>query len=202
MPSNQDKPLNEQKRNELFIDNVDVERLSGDIKIIKDDKVELEKISNTLTEEFTKHLDKIMQDLYVKLKKRNVDDKELEHAFLELTNVLYFLGDKLESLGIELTVSSSRNQEIFNRLYQEAQGTINDKKASAEEGTKYEYLLKTIYESVYKRIRMKIDAGYEMVSSLKRIIMLRSQEIGLTNKANAYGNGGGQNRRSAFEGDD
>lgn len=181
----------------MFIDSIDKERFSKDIEIVKQDKVYLEEISDKITSEFTGHLDKLMQKLYMLIKKNNLNDSEIEKNFLELTNLLYFLGDKIESLGIELTVASSRNQELFNRLYQEAEGTIADKKARAEEGTKYEALLKAVYESVYKRIKSKIDAGYEMVSSLKRIIMARVAEKDLTKRtANLQGT-----HRSAYEGD-
>lgn len=189
------------KRNDIMIDNLDTDRFSKDIEVVKEDKVYLEEISNKLTTEFSKHLDESMQNIYHLLKKNKMDDDEIEKSFLELTNLLYFMGDKLESLGIELTVSSARNQEIFNRLFQEAEGTIKDKQSVAEEGSKYEYLLKAVYESVYKRIKMKIDAGYEMVSTLKRIIMKRIAEIDLTKRAQNYSEGGNRKKRAAYEGD-
>lgn len=189
------------KRNDIMIDNLDTDRFSKDIEVVKEDKVYLEEISNKLTTEFSKHLDESMQNIYRLLKKNKMDDDEIEKSFLELTNLLYFMGDKLESLGIELTVSSARNQEIFNRLFQEAEGTIKDKQSVAEEGSKYEYLLKAVYESVYKRIKMKIDAGYEMVSTLKRIIMKRIAEIDLTKRAQNYSEGGNGKKRAAYEGD-
>lgn len=181
---------------EIFIDKLDKEKFSGDIELVKKDKEYLEEISNKLTNEFTSHLDKLMQSIYILIKNDKLDDTEIEKNFLELTNLLYFLGDKLESLGIELTVASARNQEVFNDLYQKAQGTIADKKAEAEEGSKYEHLLKSVYESVYKRIKAKIDAGYEMVSSLKRIIMKRVAEMDLTKKTNGYE---GRATKAAFE---
>lgn len=189
------------KHGDILIDNLDTERFSKDIQTVKEDKVYLEEISNKLTTEFSKSLDNSMQNIYRLLKANKMDDTEIEKSFLELTNLLYFMGDKLESLGIELTVSSARNQEIFNRLFQEAEGTIKDKQSAAEEGSKYEYLLKAVYESVYKRIKMKIDAGYEMVSTLKRIIMKRIAEIDLTKKASNYSGEGNGRKRSAYEGD-
>lgn len=175
------------KHGNVLIDNLDTERFSESIEIVKKDKVYLEEISNKVTSEFSQHLDELMQKIYKLIISNKLDDKEIEKKFLELTNLLYFMGDKLESLGIELTVASARNQEIFNKIYQQATGTIADKKSEAEEGSKYEYFLKAIYESIYKRIKMKIDAGYEMVSSMKRIIMLRSAELDLQKKTSNYG---------------
>lgn len=166
----------------IMMDNLDTERISKDIEVVKEDKEYLQGISDKLTSEFTNHLDKVMQDTYLLIKNDKLDDKELERKFLEITNLIYFLGDKLESLGIELTVASSRNQEVFNKLFQEAEGTIKDKQSTAEEGSKYEHLLKAIYESVYKRIKLKMDAAYEMVSTLKRTQQARISAKDLSNR--------------------
>ena len=169
------------KHGDLVIDNLDKERFTKDIEIVKQDKQYLVEISDKICLEFTAHLDKLMQDIYVDIKGDKVSDKMLESNYLELTSLVYFLGDKLESLGIEQTVASARNQEIFNKLYQEAEGTIKDKQASAEEGSKYEYFLKAVYDSVYKRIKLKMDAAYEMVSTLKRVIAARTSEKAMLN---------------------
>lgn len=182
-----------EKHGDVLIDNLDTERFSKDIEIVKKDKVYLQEISDKICSEFTNHLDKLMQTNYQLIRQDKMDDKAIERNFLELTNLLYFIGDKLESLGIELTVASARNQEIFNDIFQKAQGTIADKKAEAEQGSKYEYFLKAVYESVYKRIKMKMDAGYEMVSSLKRVIMKRCAEMELT-KSQSY-----SKNRAAFD---
>lgn len=178
------------KKPDVFIDNLDKEYFSQGIEVIKEDKVYLQEIADKLTGEFTSTIDKLMQEIYRAIKANRMDDKAIESYFLELTNLIYFLGDKCESLGLELTVSSARNQEIFNRLYLEAQGTIPEKKATATEGTKYEALMVAVYESVSKRIKAKIEAAYEMVSSLKRIIVKRCAEMDLTKKTSNY-NGGG-----------
>lgn len=178
----------------VLIDNLDREKFVGDIEIIKKDKEPLLEISNKICNEFTSHLDKLMQELYITIKNDKLDDRALEHKFLELTNLIYFLGDKLEALNIEFTVASSRNQEIYNRIYQEAEGTIKDKQAVAEEGSKYEYLLKAVYESVYKRIKLKLEAAYEMVSSCKNVLKSRISERSLTNKIGDY-----TNTRAAYE---
>lgn len=183
------------KHGVVSVDNLDREKFTSDIEIVKKDKEYLLDISNKLCEEFTSHLDKLMQKIYQDVIKDNMDDKTLERYFLELTNLIYFCGDKLESLGIEQTVASARNQEIFNRLYQEAEGTIKDKQSSAEEGSKYEYFLKAVYDSVYKRIKMKIDSAQDMVSTLKRVQMARIAEKNL----NTFS--GNTRNRAAFEED-
>lgn len=182
------------KHGDILIDNLDKERFSGDIEIIKKDKEYLMEISDKLTKEFSKHLDQVMEQTYLLIKDDKLDDKELEKKFLEITNLIYFFGDKIESVGIELTVASARNQEIFNRLFQEAEGTIKDKQAQAEEGSKYEYFLKSVYESVYKRLKLKMDSAYEMVSTLKRTLQARMATIDLTKKSS-----GMKTARSAYE---
>jgi hypothetical protein len=185
------------KHSNLVIDNLDRERFTKDIEIVKKDKEYLLEISNKICSEFTAHLDQLMQSVYIDIKDDKVSDKMLENSYLELTSLVYFLGDKLESLGIEQTVASARNQEIFNRLYQEAEGTIKDKQAFAEENSKYEYFLKAVYDSVYKRIKLKMDAAYEMVSTLKRVIAARTSE-----KAMSQGRNNMNGSRAAFGSND
>ena len=185
------------KHSNLVIDNLDRERFTKDIEIVKKDKEYLLEISNKICSEFTAHLDQLMQSVYLDIKDDKVSDKMLENSYLELTSLVYFLGDKLESLGIEQTVASARNQEIFNRLYQEAEGTIKDKQAFAEENSKYEYFLKAVYDSVYKRIKLKMDAAYEMVSTLKRVIAARTSE-----KSMSQGRNNMNGSRAAFGSND
>jgi hypothetical protein len=168
----------------LVIDNLDKERFEKDLEIVKVDKEYLLEISNKICHEFTSHLDSLMQKIYIEIKNDKIGDSSLERYYLELTSLVYFLGDRLESLGIEQTVASARNQEIFNRLYQEAEGTIKDKQAFAEENSKYEYFLKAVYDSVYKRIKLKMDAAYEMVSTVKRVIAARTAEKALSQTRN------------------
>ena len=185
------------KHSNLVIDNLDRERFTKDIEIVKRDKEYLLEISNKICSEFTVHLDQLMQTIYLDIKDDKVSDKMLENNYLELTSLVYFLGDRLESLGIEQTVASARNQEIFNRLYQEAEGTIKDKQAFAEENSKYEYFLKAVYDSVYKRIKLKMDAAYEMVSTIKRVIAARTSE-----KAMSQGRNNMNGSRAAFGSND
>lgn len=184
-----------EKHGTVSVDNLDREKFTADIEIVKKDKEYLLEISNKICGEFTSHLDKLMEKIYRDVIKDQIDDKTLERYFLELTNLIYFCGDKLEALGIEQVVASARNQEIFNRIYQEAEGTIKDKQSQAEEGSKYEYFLKAVYDSVYKRIKMKMDAAENMVSTLKRVQMARVAEKNLSNMSS-------RSVKAAFEGDE
>ena len=66
--------------------------------------------------------------------------------------------------------------------------------AQAEEGSKYEYFLKAVYESVYKRIKLKMEAGYEMISTLKRTLQARMASMEVSKKSNGI-----KTARSAYE---
>jgi hypothetical protein len=122
----------------------------------------------------------------------NIEIDVIEQYILLLSNTLYFIGEKLEVVGIKSDVSKAARQEIYNRAYLEndiekfdengkrSKPTKDANIAVAEEKSKYESVVNNIYERTYKVIKFKIDAGYEMLSSLKKIINRRMQEIDLS----------------------
>ena len=89
-------------------------------------------------------------------------------------------------VGIKADVSKAARQEVYNSAYLNNQSMDPDKKskttvaenvAVAEEESKYQTVIQSIYERVYKIIKFKIDAGYELLSSLKKVLSRRMQEI-------------------------
>ena len=58
--------------------------------------------------------------------------------------------------------------------------TIAENQAVAEEASKYESAVNSIYDRSYKIIKFKIDAGYEFVNTLRKVISRRMQETELS----------------------
>ena len=58
--------------------------------------------------------------------------------------------------------------------------TVAELTALAEDASKYEAVLNSLYSRVYKQIKFKMDAGYDMVNTLRKIITKRMQDQSLS----------------------
>lgn len=169
-----------------FLDNVDKNQLNT---ILNQTDVNVQYFNNLVkqtVDKYTKHLDELMQKLYKLIKAPdNIDSDILEKYYLELTNLLYFCGEKLEQLEVYDDLSKAAAKEVYNKNYLNNQIKDSDKRnkttvaentAIAEESSKYEFTVNSIYNKAYKVCKYKIDAGYEMVNTLRKIITKRMQD--------------------------
>lgn len=146
-------------------------------------------ISEKLVKSYTEDFDELMSDLKEDLVDNEPTDIILEKYVLELNNKLYFLGDKLESVGIRDDLSKMASREVFNNAYLSSREkdterrnktTVAELTAIAEDTSRYQSVLNSIYSRVYKQIKLKMDAGYDMVNTLRKVISRRMQEASLS----------------------
>lgn len=71
--------------------------------------------------------------------------------------------------------------ELYNNIHQRTPGTIADKQAASEAGTVEEEIVYRAYQRAYKRIKQKLEAAYEVLSSIKKVISRRMGEQELAN---------------------
>ena len=106
--------------------------------------------------------------------------------------MLYFVGQKLEIVGIRDDLSSLMAKEVYNNSYiNNSLNTDNNKKATvaelnvkAEEASRYQTVLNKIYSRTYKQLKCKIDAAYEMLASLRKVLSKRMLELQLNMSRN------------------
>lgn len=165
------------------------EKLNGIIATTEDNLSYYISISEKLVKEYTSDFDELMQDLKEDLVDGEPTDAVIEKYVLELNNMLYFLGEKLEGVGIRDDLSRMASKEVFNNKYLESREkdaerknktTVPELTAIAEDASKYEAILNSIYSRVYKQIKLKMDAGYDMVNTLRKVISRRMQEVSLS----------------------
>lgn len=162
-------------------------------------KVDIETVniySNKIIEEKTKVLDDIMRDIKEEvIDSQEIDDRLLERYFLSLTNALYFIGSNVEQMGFYDDMSKMSSKLAYNEAYVKNQTkdlgstkkqTVADNQMAAESGSINEQVLNLIYSRSFKIIKSKIDAGYEMVRTLSKIVSSRAQEkqLSMLNKQN------------------
>lgn len=175
--------------NDTLVTNIDKEAMTEVLDTTESNVQYYTSISDELVKQYTNDMDQLMRDLHVDCIQNDASDKILEKYLLELNNMLYFLGMKLETVGIKDDLSKMAAKESFNDAYlknrlKDAENrnktTVAELTALAEDASKYETVLNSLYSRVYKQIKFKMDAGYDMVNTLRKIITKRMQDQSLS----------------------
>ena len=153
------------------------DRINNNSKLIND-------LTNKLVADYCKQLDDYVRFIQSILQ----DDKhpptaqELDDFCLNLPVLLYFAGEAQENLGIKTDVAKAVKQEKYNEVYKELQkGTISDKTSKAELAVQSEEVTRIIYARAYSIVKNKLEAAYELLSSIKKVISRRMSETTLAN---------------------
>ena len=100
---------------------------------------------------------------------------------MNLSVLLYFCGEAQENLSIKQDVAKAIKQEKYNEVYRELQkGTISDKTSKAELAVQSEEITRIIYDRSHKIVKNKLEAAYELLSSIKKVIsrLMSEYELG------------------------
>lgn len=178
------------EQNKTIVNSVDVEKLQDLMASTEDNVAIFDSITSNVVEKYADSLDSLMKEIYQNvISVEEASNNVLESYYLKLTSTLYFMGDKTERVGIHADVSKAASKEIYNKAYLENQiidatgknkKTVNENVAVAEEASKYESVVNSIYERVYKQLKYKLDLGREMVNTLRKVISARMQEQALS----------------------
>lgn len=143
----------------------------------------IKQISDELVIKYCKDLDDLMSVIREELQdKGEVTDEELEFHIMDLANTLYFTGSAQEDLGIKEDTCKAIRQEVYSKAREQAPGkTVADKTSHAELIAQAETMTLAIYSRAYKKVKLRMDAGYEMLNSLKKIMNKRIAEMELSN---------------------
>lgn len=174
--------------NKTFIQDIDKDKMNTILSQVDEDSKYFTSITDSVMRGYTNDLDVLMGQIKADISNLSID--QIETYVLELSNMLYFIGEKLEFVGIKEDISKAAYKEVYNKAYLEndieviasdsgkkTKPTKDANIAVAEEKSKYESVINSIYDRVYKLIKFKVDAGYELLSSLKKVLSRRMQEI-------------------------
>lgn len=189
--------------NQTFLSNADTERITEVMQETEENSTYFEDTSLRVVQAYTESLDDLMKAIYQDVVLVDYPSElTLEKYFLELTNTVYFMGEKLESLGVRDDMSRAQYKEVYNAAYlgnqikdveKKNKTTVAENQAVAENAALYENTVNSIYSRAYKIFKYKIDAANEMIKSLSKIISRRMQESSI-NERNYYNdNVGGTN---------
>ena len=164
-------------------ENIDLTKLTELDSKIKNKSVDINNIVNNIVKDYCKPLDDLMQSINSMLNDAvRPSDEELDAWSCKLAACLYFAGEGVETIGVKQDVAKAYKMEKYNNAYDETDGTISDKTAYAELKSQEEYLVHIIYTRAYKKANQKLDAGNEMLSSIKKVISRRMGAFNLNVK--------------------
>lgn len=164
-------------------ENLDISKLEQlDIRI-KDNSEILKDLVIQVVNHYCEPLDKMMKNINEALRdiqEHPLSNEDLDTMSLQLSSCLYFAGEGVEYIGLKEDVAKAFKMEKFNSAFSKASGTINDKTSAAELNSQEEYIMHSIYECAYKECKHKLDAGNEMLQSIKKVMTRRMTEMQLS----------------------
>lgn len=158
---------------------------------LKENVSYFEKLIDDIVDENTKGMDRILCEICDNIV--NVDNPStdvIEKYFLELTNCLYFMQERVEKLNIYDSLSKISYKEAYNNSYlnpqiDKAKPTVAELTACAEGATIYEQSLNEMYNKAYRIIKAKIDSAQTMIQTLSKVLSKRINDTQLVNRDNA-----------------
>lgn len=166
-------------------------------KISSDELGEIKDIQNKV-EEHSKVIDEIVNsiissycrdlDNYVLFIKSCLNDgenppttDELDDFCLNLSTYIYFAGGMCEQLGIRDDIAKAVYKEMYHtaRASQD-KGTVADKDSLAELASQEQFIVSSSYTRAYKTMKAKVENAQELLSSVKKVLSRRIQEMELT----------------------
>lgn len=171
-----------------FLNNIDTNNVEKLMKETAENVMYFERITRDVVDTYSQDLDFIMGDIYKDIVCKDQPPlNTLEKYFLELSNCLYYMGDKLERLGVYDVMSKNAYKEVYNRKYlgltdigdTKKKPTVAELTAIAENEAQYENIINDVYSKAYKIVKNKVDAATTMLNSISKIISKRMAEMQL-----------------------
>jgi len=175
---------------DTYLNNVDVVKVD---KLMQETGVNVKYFNNTcadVVKSYSEGLDNLMKDIYFDCIKDDADLTTLEKYYLELSNMVYFMQENLEKLGVYADMSESASKEVFSKSYlaqsgiKDASGksksTVAELNAQASLDSQYESVVASIYERAYKIVKGKVNSANDMMNALRKVITSRNNEMQLS----------------------
>lgn len=173
-----------------FADKLDKDKLSGILQRTDDNSDYINDVVNDIVKKYCQPLDDLMHLFQEILNDSNnpPTDEELDQMTMKLPNLLYFAGEGQEALGIKDDTSKAIKMEVYNKIHMDTAGTVADKESKANAGSQYETIVNAIYSRAYKKVKLRMEAGFEQLQSIKKVISRRclEKELGRVDPGRIY----------------
>lgn len=155
-----------------------------DIQKIETNSQQIDDIVRSIIGDKTAELDNYMTMVRnCFLNTNQVSDDDLYLISLRLGVYMYGLIDALEQLNIRKGVSKEQATYSENDVLLTATGTVQEKKAKAENQTAEDRMTQLAYASASNILMKKIDGANTILGTVKSVLASRKQEKVLNNMA-------------------
>ena len=157
----------------------EVEQASDDVQTYSDI---IEAVVEEIVTAETKELDDVIHEIKDLLSNRqDIEVADLNHYIAALPTLMYFVGDRMESVGIKSDSSAAIRRERYDNFYVLARGkTINDKQSETNKLVMNESIIEAAYKRSYKKIQIRIELADSLLTSLKKVLQWRISELEVT----------------------
>ena len=150
---------------------------------VESNSAAIEEIVNEIIKPYCEDLDNYVDFIRSVLKDESNPPtaQELDDFCMYLSTYLYYAGGMQERLGIKDDIARAVYKEVYHTNRDGIEkGTVADKDSLAELASQEEALVSMAYKRAYGIMKMKVAAGQELLSSVKKVISRRLAEIELT----------------------
>lgn len=172
------------------LSNVNTDALKGIRLRVEDNSHIVDDIVKDILDPYCKELDRYVSFVKGCLKdgENPPTDDELQDFIMNLSTNIYFASGMCEQLGIRDDIAKAVYKETYNNARDNTVGgTIADKNTNAELESQQEQLISVCYTRAYKTMKAKVDSAQEILSSCKKCLSRRMQDIELTKMSGSIG---------------
>lgn len=147
------------------------------------DAQQLQHIIDEIITPYTEDLDKYVDFVKSILKdgEHPATAQELDDFCMNISVYIYYASGMQEQLGIKDDIAKALYKEMYHSARDSIEkGTVADKDSLAELASQQEYLTSVVYKRAYSIVKAKVNAAQEILSSVKKIISRRIEEVSIT----------------------
>jgi hypothetical protein len=128
---------------------------------------------------YCKDLDELVKSVSELISDNNTDltIQELESIALKIPTFLYFISSEQEYVGVKFDISKLNKNDKYSKIYLAQQGTNNVRDAVANSECFSETMISIVNMRAYKIIDAKVTAAYELLNSVKKIIIRKTDTM-------------------------
>lgn len=139
----------------------------------------VESVVNEIIDKEVSVLDDTIYDIQELLVNKDmIDVEDLTYYIAYLPTLIYYVGDRAESVGIKSDSSTVVRKQKFDDFYLLAKGkTVNDKTSETNKLIINESIVESAYKRAYKKIQSRLDIADMVLTSLKKVLQWKITEL-------------------------
>ena len=168
----------------MKISNADMSKIAGIKEQVEQNSEIIDRVVLEIIQPYIKDLNKYVSFIKDCLKdgENPLSTTELDDIVMNLSTYIYFASGSCEQLGIRDDISKALYKEMYHSKRSEiSHGTVADKDSIAELESLSEQITNIAYNRAYKTMKAKVESAQELLSSAKKVLSHRLQEMQLVN---------------------